>query len=853
MVSTLGVAISEIKAEVKRRSIQLEAKKNKSMAAVDTPSSPPLDQKQANIMRQVRQLLSVLGNRWNATLDPCGWRGVDCSSSGSGSSVVTNLTLPGLGISSSGVFAIICPLQTLLSLDLSKNFITNFPNQSFPSPCAMSAGLKQLNLSSNRLSGRLANFSIFPKLEVLDLSFNKFSGKVGTDLISLPELRSLNLSTNTLEGDVPLSASRPLILQELVLSGNQFSGQIPEDLFRYSNLTVLDLSQNNLTGEVHNDFGKLQKLQSLLLSGQITGNISRSLYHLRLGSNMLTGVIPNTIGDALQLTYLELDNNTFEGEIPTQLGNCKNLTLLNLADNYLEGMPASLSTALNLSHNYLNGPIPPNVGFLKELEILDLSYNNLSGQVPSSLTNLRSLTVLVLSYNQFSGHLPIFGSYVSVISNGNPSLMNVTQDNTDSFTSSRRHTAFIILSALSGTLIGLIVLAAVGVYSYSKRIYRVEDEGVPDESIPRIINGHLVTNNRTSAIKFMKTKQDDWQVTRFQDLDYDDVAILQELKEENLIGRGGSGNVYCVTYTNRYNGSTGKVAMKQIRNTRRLDEKLEQVFESETNILGNIRHNNIVKLQCCISSAESMLLVYDYMDNGSLDNWLHGHVLFAVHSMASGQSVTCAPLDWPTRLRVSVGAAQGLYYMHHECSPPIIHRDVKTSNILLDSEFRAKVADFGLARMLVQTGELETMSAVAGSFGYMAPEYAYTKKVNEKVDVYSFGVVLLELTTGKRVNDGGEHGALAQWAWHHYRSGGSIPDATDKCIRYAGYPGEIDTVFRLAVQCTSNSPSSRPTMKDVLRILLRCSQQTDQKTREERAMEHEAARLFLPQRGSRDR
>ncbi|GJN13631.1 hypothetical protein PR202_gb00356 [Eleusine coracana subsp. coracana] len=411
-------------------------------------------------------------------------------------------------------------------------------------------------------------------------------------------------------------------------------------------------------------------------------------------------------------------------------------------------------------------------------------------------------------------------------------------------------TSLIIISALAGTLIGLIVLAAVAVYSYSKRIDHAEDEGVLNESIPQIINGRLITtNNRTSAIKFMKTKRDDWWITPFQDLDYDDLAITQELQEENLVGRGGSGNVYRVTYTNRYNGSTGTVAIKQIQNARRLNEKLEREFKSEAYILGNIRHNNIVKLQCCISTAESMLLVYDYMDNGSLDNWLHGHVLFAGHSM----SVTCAPLDWPTRLRVSVGAAQGLYYMHHECSPPIIHRDVKTSNILLDSEFRAKVADFGLARMLVQTGESETMSAVAGSFGYMAPEYAYTKKVNAKVDVYSFGIVLLELTTGKRAYDGGEHGCLAQWAWHHYRSGGSIPDATDKCIRYAGYPGEIDTVFRLAVQCTSNSPSSRPTMKDVLRILLRCSQQTDQKTREERAMEHEAARLFLPQRGSRGR
>jgi len=123
--------------------------------------------------------------------------------------------------------------------------------------------------------------------------------------------------------------------------------------------------------------------------------------------------------------------------------------------------------------------------------------------------------------------------------------------------------------------------------------------------------------------------------------------------------------------------------------------------------------------------------------------------------------------------------------------------------------------------------------------------------VNEKVDVYSFGVVLLELTTGKEASAGGEHGGLAEWARHHYQSGGSIPDATDKSIRYAGYSEEIQVVFSLGVLCTADMPSSRPTMKDVLQILLKCSEQTCQKSKMENGQEYEAAPLLLPQRHSR--
>jgi serine/threonine protein kinase len=188
--------------------------------------------------------------------------------------------------------------------------------------------------------------------------------------------------------------------------------------------------------------------------------------------------------------------------------------------------------------------------------------------------------------------------------------------------------------------------------------------------------------------------------------------------------------------------------------------------------------------------------------------------------------------------------------MHHECSPPVVHRDVKCSNILLDAELNAKVADFGLARMLAQAGTPDTMSTVAGTFGYMAPECAYTRRASEKVDVYSFGVVLLELTTGREAGDGGEHGSLAEWAWRHLQSGKSIADAADRCIGDAGRGDEVEVVFKLGIICTGAQPATRPTMKDVLQILLRCDQ-AHRKPVDEKVSEYDAAPLLQVRGGSR--
>jgi serine/threonine protein kinase len=204
-----------------------------------------------------------------------------------------------------------------------------------------------------------------------------------------------------------------------------------------------------------------------------------------------------------------------------------------------------------------------------------------------------------------------------------------------------------------------------------------------------------------------------WNLTSFQRLNFTKFDILSGLTENNVIGSGGSGTVYRVAI----NPSLDFVAVKKIWNSQKLEQKHEKEFLAEVEILSLIRHSNIVKLLCYISSDNSKLLVYEYLENRSLDLWLHrksgaSTVLGSVHNDV---------LDWPKRMKIAVGAAQGLSYMHHDYSPPIVHRDLKSSNILLDSEFNAKIADFGLAKMMIKQGESATMSAVVGSFGYMAP------------------------------------------------------------------------------------------------------------------------------------
>ncbi|CAL4954629.1 unnamed protein product [Urochloa decumbens] len=731
--------------------------------------------------------------------------------------------------------------------------------------------LAKIDLSQNKISGVIPEvLGKLQNLTLLTLFQNNFSGEIPASIGWLPSLTRLKLFANRLNGTLPpeLGKHSPG-LYYVEIDDNELSGAIPEGLCTGGNLQYLTARRNRLNGSIPAGLANCSTLRTLSLdSNQLSGDVPEALwtatrvYYVTLQSNQLTGSLPATVH--LNLSTLQIgnnqiggnlpdavaalrvftaENNRFSGEIPASLGNgMPVLQKLNLSGNQLSGeIPKSVSklsqlTQMDISRNQLTGDIPAELGAMPVLSLLDLSSNKLSGNVPQALVN-PTITSLNLSSNQLSGQVPaVFATAVydtSFLDNpglcttaavGPGYLTGVRSCAGGSSSGPRRHalrTGLLVAGA------ALLVIAAAFAF------FVVRD-----------------TKRRRHV-----AEQEHWKITPFvKDLGFGEASILRGLTEDNLVGRGGSGRVYRVAYTNRLNGRAGAVAVKQIRAAAgKLDEKLAREFASEARVLGSIRHNNIVRLLCFVSSDESKLLVYEYMENGSLDRWLHGEAPANAggHPMARARSARREALDWPTRLRVAVGAAQGLCYMHHECEPAIVHRDVKASNILLDSEFQAKVADFGLARMLVQAGAPETMSAVAGSFGYMAPECGYTKKLNEKVDVYSFGVVLLELTTGKEANDGGEHGSLAEWARKYYQSGGSIPDATDKSIIYSGYSEEIEVVFRLAVLCTAEMPSSRPTMNDVLQILVKCSEQTCHKSKTERGPEYDSDPLLLPKRGSR--
>ncbi|KAI3822031.1 hypothetical protein L1987_09612 [Smallanthus sonchifolius] len=593
----------------------------------------------------------------------------------------------------------------------------------------------------------------------------------------------------------------------VVAFSNNLTGEIPRSLQRCNKLHTIQLYDNSFTGEFPSGIWSLSNLSSLrisgnFLSGELPSSLAWNLSRLEISDNKFSGLIPEGISSWKKLNVFKASNNLLLGEIPTGFTNLSQLSVLYLDGNSLSGeLPSTIRswnslTTLNLARNNLSGPIPPAITSLPHLLDLDLSENQFSGKIPPEFSRLR-LTTLNLSSNKLTGRVPYaFDNLAyenSFLNNPNlcasspiPNLHNCYATYTKSSHSNK----------FSPNIIAMIVVLSAFV----------------------ILVAILCTLFMFRGYLKKKQKRDltTWKLTSFHTLKFTEANILCCLTDNNLIGSGGSGKVYQIEI-----GRHGEyVAVKRIWNTRKIDHTLEKEFLSEVQILGSIRHSNIVKLLCCFSSEDSKLLVYEYMENQSLDKWLHGKKMKTnrglVHHMV---------LDWPRRLQIAIGAAQGLCYMHHDCSPPIIHRDVKSSNILLDSEFKARIADFGLAKILtkLKPGQANTLSAIAGSFGYIPPEYAYSTTITERVDVYSFGVVLLEIVTGKEPHKGDGEMNLAQWTWKHFSEGKSMVEALDPEIKQANcYMEEISLVFKLGLICTSTLPSSRPSMKEVLEILRRC-------------------------------
>jgi len=340
-----------------------------------------------------------------------------------------------------------------------------------------------------------------------------------------------------------------------------------------------------------------------------------------------------------------------------------------------------------------------------------------------------------------------------------------------------------------------------------------------------------------------------WRLTAFQRLSFTSAEVLACIKEDNIVGMGGTGVVYRADMSRHH----AVVAVKKLWRAAGCPEETATVdgrqdveaggeFAAEVKLLGRLRHRNVVRMLGYVSNNLDTMVLYEYMVNGSLWEALHGR--------GKGKML----VDWVSRYNVAAGVAAGLAYLHHDCRPPVIHRDVKSSNVLLDTNMDAKIADFGLARVMARAHE--TVSVVAGSYGYIAPgqcqlptsassreqlvhsprrprvlmliwllvaEYGYTLKVDQKSDIYSFGVVLMELLTGRRPVEPeyGESQDIVGWIRERLRSNSGVEELLDDSVggRVDHVREEMLLVLRIAVLCTAKSPKDRPTMRDVVTML----------------------------------
>ncbi|WVZ79203.1 hypothetical protein U9M48_026811, partial [Paspalum notatum var. saurae] len=273
-----------------------------------------------------------------------------------------------------------------------------------------------------------------------------------------------------------------------------------------------------------------------------------------------------------------------------------------------------------------------------------------------------------------------------------------------------------------------------------------------------------------------------------------------KFSESNVLGVGGFGCVYKAVFDG---GVTA--AVKRLEGG---GPECEKEFENELDLLGRIRHPNIVSLLGFCVHEGNHYIVYELMEKGSLETQLHG----PSHGSA---------LSWHIRMKIALDMARGLEYLHEHCSPPVIHRDLKSSNILLDSDFNAKISDFGLA---VTSGNIDKGSMkLSGTLGYVAPEYLLDGKLTEKSDVYAFGVVLLELLMGRKPVEKMSQTqcqSIVTWAMPQLTDRTKLPNIVDPVIRDSMDPKHLYQVAAVAVLCVQPEPSYRPLITDVLHSLV---------------------------------
>ncbi|KAL2456195.1 Leucine-rich repeat receptor-like protein kinase PXL2 [Forsythia ovata] len=693
-------------------------------------------------------------------------------------------------------------ITSLQYLDLSDNMLEG----EIPAAIANLKYLQLLNLMCNQLSGSVpAAIGELTQLEVLELWNNSLSGPLPSDLGRNSPLQWLDISSNAFSGPIPATLCTKGNLTKLILFNNAFSGPIPSGLSTCTSLVRVRIQNNLLSGTIPVNFGKLEKLQRLeLANNSLTGQIpndlsaSTSLSFIDLSRNRLQSSLPSSILSIPNLQNFLASGNNLVGEIPDQFQDCPSLSVLDLSSNHFTGsIPASIASCeklvtLNLRNNQLSGPIPKAIAMMPTLAVLDLSNNSLTGGIPENFGNSPALEMLNVSYNKLEGSVPANGMLRTINPDdlvGNAGLCGGVLppcSYNGAYTSKQRglHVKHII----AGWVIGISTLLALVIAAFGARTlyHRFYDGNCFEEKFE------------------MGSGEWPWRLMAFQRLGFNTNDILACVKESNVIGMGATGTVYKADIQRL---STTVAVKKLWRSGTDIEMGGSDDLVGEVNLLAKLRHRNIVRLFGFLHNDSDAMIIYEYMQNGSLGEALHG------------KQAQRLLVDWVSRYNIALGVAQGLAYLHHDCHPPVIHRDVKSNNILLDANLEARIADFGLAKMMLKKNE--TVSVVAGSYGYIAPEYGYMLKVDEKIDIYSYGVVLMELLTGRRPLDPefGESVDIVEWMCRKMRDK-LLEEALDPTVGNTKHvQEEMLLVLRIAILCTAKLPKDRPSMRDVLTML----------------------------------
>ncbi|KAK4377186.1 hypothetical protein RND71_003482 [Anisodus tanguticus] len=503
----------------------------------------------------------------------------------------------------------------------------------------------------------------------------------------------------------------------------------------------------------------------------VTCNNENSVTRVDLGNANLSGQLVPQLGQLQKLQYLELYSNNISGRIPNELGNLIELVSLDL---YL---------------NNLNGPIPASLGKLQKLRFLRLNNNSLTGGIPMSLTTIVALQVLDLSNNHLTGPVPVNGSFslFTPISFANNQLEVPPASPPPPLPPTPLSSSSVGNSATGAIAGGVaagaaLLFAAPAIFLAWWRRRKPQDHffDVPAEEDPEVHLGQL----KRFSLRELQVASDNFS-------------------NRNILGRGGFGKVYKARLAD---GSL--VAVKRLKEERTQGGELQ--FQTEVEMISMAVHRNLLRLRGFCMTPTERVLVYPYMENGSVASRLR--------ERAESES----PLDWPKRKRIALGSARGLAYLHDHCDPKIIHRDVKAANILLDEEFEAVVGDFGLAK-LMDYKDTHVTTAVRGTIGHIAPEYLSTGKSSEKTDVFGYGVMLLELITGQRAFDlarlaNDDDVMLLDWVK------GLLKDKKYETLVDADLQGnyneeEVEQLIQVALLCTQSTPTERPKMSEVVRML----------------------------------